>query len=398
MEQLVVRLGSKREDPIHWIVWSDQEKDIIASGELSHADELTSLTERAGQRPITALVPTSDVVLKTVTLPARANRKALAAIPYMLEDELASDVEDLFFALGQQKGSDQAVAIVEKEKLDMWLGWLSDADLFCTKLIPDTLTVPVNETGWSLLTLGENVLLRQGEWTGMQGNASWMFAALEHHAKQQPEPLSLNDYSGEELPHLANVDVQVQTLDMPMQVLVNGALDSKFNLLQQQYKPKKQSSGKIQQWRLVAALAAIALLINLVDKGVEVYKLGQQKDALSAQIESEYKRAFPQTTRIVNVRSQMRQQLSRMEQTGGGGASMLSMMTQLQGAFKSSGVKPQTIRFDRDRAELRMQAIADNFESLESFKRQAEASGFQVEQGAINNQDNRVVGSLLVRS
>jgi general secretion pathway protein L len=86
-----------------------------------------------------------------------------------------------------------------------------------------------------------------------------------------------------------------------------------------------------------------------------------------------------------------------LEQVGGG-ASMLVMLNQLSAAFSDSNIKPQSLRFDATRGELRMQVVANNFESLEQFKRLAQAQGFVVEQGAINNKDNQVIGSLAVRS
>ena len=81
----------------------------------------------------------------------------------------------------------------------------------------------------------------------------------------------------------------------------------------------------------------------------------------------------------------------------GGGQSVLMMMSQLSDAFASSDVKPQTLRFDRSRAELRLQAQASSFDKLEQFIRLAQQKGYTVEQGAINNRDNAVVGSLLIK-
>ena len=97
MEQLVVRLGTNTDEPIHWIVWSSQQNEIIASGELPNAVQLNTLADRAGRRPICVLVPTSDVLLKWVELPAKAGRKALAAIPFILEEEISGDISQQFF-------------------------------------------------------------------------------------------------------------------------------------------------------------------------------------------------------------------------------------------------------------------------------------------------------------
>jgi len=112
---------------------------------------------------------------------------------------------------------------------------------------------------------------------------------------------------------------------------------------------------------------------------------------------AEFKRAFPETRRIVDVRKQMRQKISKLEGSSGG-VSMLAMLSQLSGAFSASKVTPQSMRFDKNRSELRLQAVASNFESLERFKTMAEQQGFEVQQGAINNRENQVLGALVIRS
>jgi general secretion pathway protein L len=397
MEQLVVRLGSTPSDPLSWIVWSNQESEIIASGELADAQGLASLAERAGQRFITALVPTSDILLKWVSLPAKAGRKALIAIPYMLEDEISSDISQQFFALGPKKGNEQAVAVVSKEKLHLWLAMIKDAGLNCDKIIPDVLALPVAKQGWAILELAGQLLIRQDQWAGLQGEKPWLVQAINHYAKQQTEPLAIENYSNGEFVELSHVALEAQNLELPMKVLAKGALDSKFNLLQGDFKPKTQNTGDWKKWRLAAVLAVIALLTTLIDRGLEQSQLSTQRAELKAQIDGEYKRAFPNSAPPVKVKVIMAKRMAALEQ-GGGGASMLVMLSQLSPAFSDSQVKPQTLRFDASRAELRMQAVANNFEALEQFKKLAEAQGFEVEQGAINNKDSQVIGSLSIRS
>ena len=77
---------------------------------------------------------------------------------------------------------------------------------------------------------------------------------------------------------------------------------------------------------------------------------------------------------------------------------MLIMLEQLTPAFAATQVKPQTLRFDVNRTEIRIQAIGKSFESLEQFRREAESAGFLVEQGAINNRDDVVIGTVSIRS
>lgn len=397
MENLVIRLGSNIQDPVQWLVWSAQEQEIIASGILENAEQLSSLSERAGQRPVTVLVPGCDFYLKWVTLPVKSSRKAMTAIPYMLEEELSNDISEQFFAIGIRKAQQQSVAVVSKAKMQLWLDCLLEAGLYCDKMLPDILALPYNLETWSFMSLGDNAIVRQDEWQGMQGNISWILPAIEHYAKQQNTPLEIANHSEQSLANLANVSVQEQPLEMPMQLLANGALKSNFNLLQGEYKPKQQASGDLRKWRLVAVLAAVALLVTLIDKGFETNQLKQQNNLLTEQMRSEYKRAFPNKPPPVNIRKAMERDIAALQRSGGG-VSVIAMMTQLADAFDNSNVKPQSIRFDSARTELRLQAVANDFESLEMFKRLAQQKGFSVEQGAINNKDNQVIGSLSIRS
>ncbi len=397
MEQLLVRLGANHTDSISWLVYSRTEDEIIASGELPNAEALSSLTERAGQRSVIALAPSSEILLKWVELPPKAGRKIISAIPFMLEDELATDISQQFFAIGPKRGDEQAVAVVSHEKMELWQSWLSEAGLFCDTIIPDVLAVPVTENGWSVLTLGEQLLVRQDTFKGVQGEATWLLPTLVHFTAQQESPITITNYAGIDLSTLPNIEEAQAPLELPMQVLAKEAMQSSFNLCQGDYKVKRKRSGVLNQWRVAAVLAVLALCTSLIDKGFSLYQLKAQNQALSSEINTAVKAGFPNIGTYRNVRLKLQSELAKLEQ-GGGSASMLIMLDQLAPAFSATDVKPQTLRFDATRTEIRIQAQGKNFEALEQFKRTAENAGFVVEQGAINNRDNGVVGTVSVRS
>ena len=73
-ERLFIRLGQSFEQPCSWLVWSEQEQEIIGSGELSDASALSTLTERAANRAVDVLVPASSITLTAVDLPEKGQR------------------------------------------------------------------------------------------------------------------------------------------------------------------------------------------------------------------------------------------------------------------------------------------------------------------------------------
>ena len=397
MEQLLIRLGATEADPISWLVWSTAEEEIIASGELPNANALSTLAERAGHRAVIALAPSSEILLKWVALPPRAGRKVLSALPFMLEDELATDISEQFFAIGPKVGDSQAVAVVSHAKLQMWPQWLADAGLFCNHLIPDVLAVPVTENGWSVLTLGEQMLVRQDTFQGIQGEQAWLLPTLGHFTSQQEAPVVITNYAGIDLSGVPNITVNDAPLELPMHVLAKEAMSSSFNLLQGEYKVKRTRNNAWAQWRVAAVLAVLVLCTSLVDKTVTLYQLKSDNAALSSEINQAVKSGFPNIGVYRNVKLKLQYELDKLSKTGGD-ASMLVMLDQLSEAFASTQVKPQTLRFDATRTEIRIQAQGKSFEALEQFRRQAEGAGFTVEQGAINNRDDNVIGTVSIRS
>lgn len=69
-EYLIVRLSNNQQASKPWLVWSESQQEVIASGELSAAQALTEIENYAQQRPTIVLLNSADVLLKQVTIPA----------------------------------------------------------------------------------------------------------------------------------------------------------------------------------------------------------------------------------------------------------------------------------------------------------------------------------------
>jgi len=110
---------------------------------LPNAAALDTLQERAAGRPLTVLVPSTEVLLRTITLPPGASRKVIQSIGFMLEDDVALDIDEQFIALGPKVDNQQMLAIVADATMNKWLRWLSDAGLQCQRMLPDILALPL---------------------------------------------------------------------------------------------------------------------------------------------------------------------------------------------------------------------------------------------------------------
>jgi len=394
-ERLFIRLGQTFEQPCSWLIWSEQEQEIIGSGELSDAGALSTLTERASTRTVDVLIPASSITLTSVDLPEKGQRQAIKALPFMLEESLAQDVDELHFVVGPRKGGALSVAVVAHELMQNWLTWLASAGLKAKCIVPDSLALPLAECDWAAMTFGQDILLRTGEAQGVSLEASWLDLALPKLLADETE--GTTTVAGYTELALAGTDVQPQALDLPMLVLARGILNAPMNLLSGIYQPKREYTKQLSLWRNSLIVCAVVIVLSLVNKGLNIHQMNAKAEAMQAQSEQIYKQVVPGSSRVVNLRSQMGSYVKKIK-GGESGNEFFAMLAGCEAAFKQvKDLKPITLRFDSKRGELRLQVKAKNYAQIEKFKEIISRS-YQLDGGAMNSGDAEVTTTLTIRS
>ena len=417
-ETLYIRLGSQAHDTIHWLVLAgagSNEPEIIASGELKSAEQLSELTSKAAQRQVQILVPGCDVLLKRLNVPAKSSRAMRLAAPYMLEDSLAEDVEQLFFAYADlaidEQGNNCYAAIVAHRQMQQWLSWLADAAIETKSMMPDVLVMPINKEGWSAIALGNNtqqqVVVRQGLWQGFTLDVdAWQFQCNALIAQQQINDEGTSQQAVKAIqaysPLAFSDELAVNSMpeELPLVLMAQKQSNplSGFNLLQGQYKTQESRSYASQQWLWVAGVAMFALLLSLGHKSMQLWQINAEQENVKQSIIASYKKAFPKTkrVRVATIKSQLNRELALL-----GGLSdrqgFLAMLAKVQPAFaKVPALKPESLKFDGKRQELRIQAQAKDYQAFEQFSMALSAANLTVKQGSQSNQGDQVTGSFSI--
>tara|TARA_R110001583_G_scaffold4978_4_gene27679 strand:- start:1322 stop:2521 length:1200 start_codon:yes stop_codon:yes gene_type:complete len=395
-EQLIIRLASEAQQAIHWLVWSDSEKEIIASGDLDNAKALSLLAEKAHSRKVICLVPGVDVTLKSVVIKGAFTRQMQQALPYMLEDELASDVDKLHFSVLAKKTDLVEVAICFKSKLQMWLDWLAAADIFCQQLIPEALTLPLpSEHQWHALKLESHWLIRESEYQAWSCESEMLNDILQLHLIEQPQQV-IKSYSP--IPDNYVGQWQAEQMILPMQLLAEGCLNNKLNLLTGEFKVKKESNLQLTKWRFPAIAAGILFVIILVNFFVQAKQAEQQTLLVMHQVETVYQKAFPNQpplrySRINKKLKGLLAELSITNQESG----LLSILNDLIPVFQAvPSLQISTLKFNSENQQIILAVSADSFKSFEQLAEKIPAK-FSLGQGALSNNKNRVSGTLTVR-
>jgi general secretion pathway protein L len=174
-------------------------------------------------------------------------------------------------------------------------------------------------------------------------------------------------------------DVATELIDErqhPLEILARGwAHGPVLNLLQGRYSRSEEWGRLLRPWKTTAALLLAGLLVSGVATAVDYVRLSAEQKRLSAEIEAVYRKAFPQSKRVVNPRAQMEQQLSQLQRlAGGGNTDFLFILAETASVLRATrGIDIQGASYRDGRLDLELHA--DNLQILDQLKQSLAGSG-----------------------
>jgi general secretion pathway protein L len=284
-------------------------------------------------------------------------------------------------------------------------------------MLPEILAMPHNPNGYSAINIDGQIVVRQGLWQGCTLDVdAWEIISaqwLKHNQNADQsenqnadtdkpseitDTFSIDAYST--LPHCAeNLPLNVKTEELPLALMAQQLKGNFFNLLQGDFKPKKTTSAFKQTWLWAVVFMGCALLVNLGVKGVKIMELNAQTDRINEKIIQTYKVAFPKTKRVkINtIRSQLKRELGKIGASGDQQSGFLPMLMLIRPAFSDvPELKPDSLKFEGKREELRIQATASDYKYFESFKGIIDKTSLTIVPGSQNNNENGVSGSFII--
>ncbi|KPU82847.1 general secretion pathway protein GspL [Psychromonas sp. PRT-SC03] len=398
-ERLIIRLASEATQKNHWLIWSETENEIIASGDVEDALQLSLLTEKSQNCILICLLPGVDVNIKAVPIKGHFNRQIQQGLPYLLEDELASDVEKLHFTVFAKQRDLIHVAYCAQEKMKMWLGWLSEAQLNCVQFIPEGLVLPIGKEGhWSALSIDTQIIIRESKEMAWSCDTAFLNLILESKFEAQTQnetDISIDNYSS-----ITSTDVgnwQTMPAVLPMQLLAMGCLNNKVNLLSGSFNVNKQTHKAILLWRLPVMFILLGVLLTMLSMYTQSVQNESQSAVLKKQVEHVYTQAFPMQRKLSYTR--IKKKIKTMLKPGSTEANsgFIGMLNDLVPAFtRYPKMRPSSIKYDAKKQQIQLLLSTDNFQSFELFIK-ALPKKYNIQQGALNNSQDRVVGTLSIR-
>ncbi len=372
-----------------------------------------SLQEAAGLaagRSVVVLVPGTDALqLEPALPPMKGGVKLNQIVPYALEDQLASDVDALHFALGKRDTRPGTpVIVVSHDAMQQWIFTLREVGLHAEALYVDTSLLPITIDGATLL-------IDQGRVSAKPHDAPVTTLDVEPLAEalqlllpaNTATPLTIyvaeSEYDAEQaaLESVRERMSSVQIKLLPDGVLPLLALQTSrqggINLLQGVYAPRVNLNSRFKPWRYAAGLVAGLVAAHFLVKGVELFRLGKQEAALDQQIAQTYSMGLPGAAPVAasEARRVFEARLLQLQASSGANGLMLSLSTLSDVVGKTPELQLDAVSYRDDSVDLRI--MAPNVDALEQIRRQAQTRGVNAEIQSANPKDNRIEGRLQLK-
>jgi general secretion pathway protein L len=391
---------------LSWLAMDDagEPQGAVAHGRMQEALMLVP------GRQVIVLTPASDVLLARAAVPNVGRQRLAQAIPYALEDQLGSEVEDLHFALGRQADQAISVAVVARGKMDAWLEDLRGAGFQPDLLVPAVLGLPYEEGTWTVLREAGDALCRSGVQAGFAADhdnlETLLSLAIAEAGDAAPARLRIIDTLGAPALHAeawsqtlgVSVSREVSAEDAVTLLARNFNEDLVINLLQGDYSRREQLEKLWRPWKPAAALLALWLVVYVGMTVSEVVSLSRQAPKLQKQIEQAYLQAFPDASKVVNPKVQMQRRLDALRGNKGAGEGLLELLAQAGGPLKDTpDLELRTITFKE--GQLNLDLRVQDLQVLDQLKqRLAAQSKMEVEIQSASSRDNKVESRLQLRA
>jgi general secretion pathway protein L len=346
---------------------------------------------------IVVLVPAEDVLLTEATLSARNRAQLMQALPYAVEEQLLSPVEDLHFGAARAGAGAIGVAIVAKSKLRGWLDRLAQAGIRPDLLLPESLALPATAQQATLLIDDARAIARLAPWSAFACSVRELPGWL---AQANPAPaLIVHDFRNAlALPLKAQAYHERQR--DPLAFLAGGLAHPALNLLEGEFAPRHRHARGKRWWRYAAMLAAAVVVLALAGLGADVLRLSRESARIDAMAQDALHKAFPDIDAAQLARLTPEQLMrGRLERQHGNAApsGLLNVLGEIAPILGGGTTRIQTRGMEYRNGILEVALRAPDMGALDLVReRIATVPGLKAELTAANPGSNGVDGRIRI--
>lgn len=401
-QDLVIHL--RDDGRVNWSILARENGERLTAG-AAHLDALPELPAAEISRTI-LLLPAERVFASQIEVPARSEREARQAAPFLIEDELASSLDSTRIVTGTKTADGRRwVFAVEDSWIEAIIHQLAPLISRPLHILPDALAAADEDAALTLFDRDGHVLFWYGE----------SARELAQQAGGAVDPVLFNHIAHTLVGGASGGQIKVSpTLGLTGPGFVAAARED-LDLRTRHFKdsflaslPPLAGEGWLStlDWgawlkplrRAGMAAAALAFGFAALFIGEGVYYRIQADRFDTASIEV-FRQAVPEVTRRVIPAEAERLLRDRITALGGGESSSFLQLTSALAQLIEGNerVRVEHIRFDQSRGELRVSAVYTDFADFDALSAAGEAMGISLQDEGAREGTDGLQGEFVVR-
>lgn len=294
-----------------------------------------------------------------IELPKTSERNCRKALPYLLENQLLTNPENLHCVVKRLDKKQCRVVGMVKELLMNYVEQLQAKGYHLLVVVPDYLALPLYESRWTIYITGTEAIVRTGMESGFSTSTQHLLFLLESFSKTQSMPASchvINDSS-----------FDISLIEQKFNVSLSYQLDFDTTIPRINLLPKASQPIKKYWYYAIFAFSLWAMLFS-----VEKYDKFSQKTADPVQP-------------VLQQKIVARQDL------------LITLLSAVAEALSQShSIELQSIEFSSNSLHITVKAA--QFADLDNFSRQLEAAHLTITHSQINATEKSLNNVLAIES
>ncbi len=319
-------------------------------------------------------LPSDDVRSTLLKVSPEELKHLSKSLPYMMEEQVAEDVEELHFvasALGEEQF---LVAFTRQDKMADWVEQLSFNDSL--KVFgPEALCLPLEGDECCAVVDGDEVVLRWSDAHGARVDLSLLSTVLDSLAEI---PSSLVIYGTDREQVVSQLTDDQAALVAWRQggwgaLLLLTKSAPQVNLRQGSFAPPLPLVKWWGVWKVVAIAASVALSLQFVSDVSQFQTLKQQNLELRSAIQDSYRKANPRGA-VVDAEKQLDRQIAEFAGEESVTAFTPKLVDVVTATMAESG---RVTSINYTSGQLRLNLTAQDFASVEQIRQALERAGLK---------------------
>ncbi|HLD84905.1 MAG TPA: type II secretion system protein GspL [Coxiellaceae bacterium] len=342
------------------------------------------------------LIPGEDVTLTSVKLPKMRPSERVAAAPFALEEQLATDPEQIYVALGNTAPDGTvAVAVLDKTDFDKRVQAWHEAKLYPSAALPDFLGLAWEIETWTIVIHRDMALVRTGVQSGFSVDPINLVLFLQLFLQKNPaqKPKKIMCWQQEHVLSPNTLDsfaIPVEWRDASKNKFDVAGLSSltEFNLLQGKYRPKMQSSSIQKSWMRCGMTAAAFIGFLFFSNLVQWAYWHHEATLLQTQVRQVYVQLFPGSETVLEPRFRTDSLLKKFQQASKSGVFLKLYRIAGSTLLHFPHLHVQAIAFQDNK--LVISVHTKHIQSLSEWSDALRAQSVSVQQNVSKSADNVV--------